>query len=221
VGPSGSGKSTILNLLAGFLPDEKGQILNGKITVFGDSPSEFRSTGKTSVIFQDSNLIPFYSVKENIELCKNLANDKNSIDAEDSKKLIDKVGLSGASNLLPRQLSGGMASRVSIARALYSKPSLILLDEPFSSLDIAIRKKLYNDFFSAITHEGRHLTSILVTHNLEEAIFLAEKIVVLSSKGSIKAFLSNEDSFPRKYDFYQVQEEKQELLKKLYECLDD
>ena len=172
VGTSGCGKSTLLKMIIGLESPTAGQI-----TVAG------RVVTKPSVdcgmVFQEARLFPWLTVEENIEF-----GITKKISKAEKKQLvtqhIELVGLSGFEKALPKQLSGGMQQRVSIARALVNKPDVLLLDEPFGALDALTRINMQNEVLKLWEHEKK--TMILVTHDIDEAIFLSDRIVVLSSR---------------------------------------
>ena len=182
VGPSGCGKSTLLRVLAGLLTPTK-----GKIAFAGGPP-------RIGVVFQESNLMPWRSVLENIILPLEL----EKMDAEKAEKkaqdLIDLVGLKGFENNLPRDLSGGMAHRVALARSLVHDPDILLLDEPFASLDALTRERMGTELLRI--WQAHQKTVIMVTHSISEALFLADRVLVLTQRpGSIK--LDLEVKLPR------------------------
>ena len=173
VGPSGCGKSTLLRVLAGLLKPT-----SGKVVFAGGEP-------RIGMVFQDSNLMPWRSVLENIILPLELA----GIDEEEShnkaQDLIDLVGLNGFEDNLPRDLSGGMAHRVALARSLVHDPNILLLDEPFASLDALTRERMGSELLRI--WQARQKTVIMVTHSISEALFLADRVLVLTQRpGSIK-----------------------------------
>lgn len=180
VGASGSGKSTILRLLAGILPLNSQNQFVGTVSINNQSPEDYVRGGKLSFMFQEPTLFPNLSVKENISLPLKV---KKRPDDKKVNHLIEIVGLNGFENYLPNDLSGGMKTRVALARSFVTNPELLLLDEPFSSLDIAWQDALY--------HELKELKSefdttvILVTHDITEAIELSNKIICLSIEGKI------------------------------------
>lgn len=184
IGPSGCGKSTLLRILAGLTPPTSGQI----------SWSEPPSLG---FIFQNYALFPYLSVYQNIEFGLKM----KDVPAVQRKKtvneLIDEIGLYGFADKHPKELSGGMKQRVGIARALAVNPNVLLLDEPFSSLDqftAQSLRKLLLDLWSK-----RKMTVILITHLISEAIELSDKIAVMASApGHIEEVIS--DSLPRPRD---------------------
>jgi len=177
VGSSGSGKSTILRLISGILP-EKDDLFSGQILVNNENPNKFLEKGKLSFMFQQPALFPNYSVKENIEIPLKIKNEK-----EDVKNIIDTVGLTQYQNYLPKQLSGGMKTRVALARSFVTKPELLLLDEPFSALDIAWKDALYHELKQLVN--SFNTTVVLVTHDIEEALKLGDKIICLGIDGDI------------------------------------
>jgi len=173
VGPSGCGKSTIINLIAGFVFPNKGEVLMDGKLIHGPNP-------KRTVVFQEHAIFPWKTVRENIEFglkCKNL--DKNKID-EDVDYLLKKVKLESFANRYPDELSGGMKQRVAIARAFAIKPDVILMDEPFASLDQQNRDILQEELLN-IQAELKQ-TIIFITHNIDEAIFLGDRIAILGQR---------------------------------------
>ena len=182
LGPSGCGKSTLLNAIAGFEPVTSGSIrINGqKVT----APST-----RHVMIFQNYGLLPWRSVQKNVELgleSKKLSKAERKAIAA---KYIDLVGLSHFAQSYPRQLSGGMQQRVSIARALATDPDILFMDEPFGALDAITRMKLQDDILEISKQQQK--TIIFVTHDIEEAVFLADRIVVMTpNPGKIKSIIT-------------------------------
>src|SRR5450756_189073 len=182
LGPSGSGKSTLLRILAGLL-----RPTSGSFTFAGGKP-------KIGMVFQESNLMPWRTTLENITLPLELL----SVPADEAharaQELIDLVGLQGFESSWPRDLSGGMAQRVAIARALIHDPDILLLDEPFGSLDALTRERMWTEL--SRIWQRRQKTVIMVTHSIEEALFLADRVLVLTQRpGKIK--LDLEVGLPR------------------------
>jgi len=173
VGPSGCGKSTLLRMIAGLEAPSAGDI-----TIDGQPPSETLRTAGLSVAFQDPSLLPWRSVRKNIELALDLA--RRPRNARDIDQLIRLVGLDGFADTRPAALSGGMRQRAAIARALATKPALLLLDEPFGAVDELTRQQLANDLPGIWEASGT--TTILVTHSVSEAVMLSDRVVVLSRR---------------------------------------
>ena len=172
IGPSGCGKSTLLRLIAGLdEPDE------GIIQIRGATPQEFRNRGELGIAFQDAALLPWRSVERNVMLPIEVLGRPLSAATDRVQALIELVGLKGFEKSVPGQLSGGMRQRVSIARALVTNPSLILLDEPFGALDQILRRTMNLELQSIWMRE--RTTTVLVTHGIDEAIFLADRIAVM------------------------------------------
>ncbi len=160
LGPSGCGKTTLLKIIARLEREDSGVV-----------ERNFRSIG---FVFQSPNLIPWLTVIENLLFVKE--------DVKKALEILEMVGLSGFEDYFPRQLSGGMRQRVNLARALMVDPDLILFDEPFSSLDFHIKRRLIDEILALQKEKG--FSSILVTHDPFEALRLSEKILVLSEKPS-------------------------------------
>jgi len=177
VGSSGSGKSTILRLISGILP-EKNDSFSGEIKINNEKLNKFLDSGKLSFMFQQPALLPNYSVKENIEIPLKIKNEDRGIE-----KVLETVGLEQYQNYLPKQLSGGMRTRVALARSFVTKPELLLLDEPFSALDVAWKDALYHELKQLVNKFNT--TVILVTHDIEEALKLGDKIICLGINGNI------------------------------------
>ncbi|WP_246845527.1 ABC transporter ATP-binding protein [Bdellovibrio sp. NC01] len=171
LGPSGCGKSTLLRLIAGLETPSSGTIQT--------------ESKNLSVVFQEANLLPWKTVLENILLPFELLKSQEDTSSLKQKALeaLKKVKLEAASELFPHQLSGGMKMRVALARALVTKPKLLLLDEPFSSLDEITRFDLQQQLREL--WESENLTIVFVTHSLQEATFLSERVIMLNSPSGI------------------------------------
>lgn len=189
IGPSGCGKSTVLRLAAGLDTPT-----NGTVEIFGSDPQTLAKQHRLGVAFQEHALLPWASVRQNIALPYHLAGRKVDDDRVDG--LIDLVGLAGFEKARPKQLSGGMRQRVSIARALALSPDLLLLDEPFGALDAVTRRRM-NAELARIWAEER-ITTILVTHDVDEALILADRVVVMTGRpGTVRTIAAG---FPRPRD---------------------
>lgn len=200
VGSSGCGKSTLLKMLIGL--DETS---GGQITINGKTPFEIDST-EVGMIFQESRLFPWKTVEKNVAF--GIAN-KNLSKAERKELVahyIELVGLKGFEKALPSQLSGGMKQRVSIARTLINKPKILLLDEPFGALDAFTKINLQNEILNICEQEKT--TMLIVTHDIDEAIYLGTRVVVMSPKpGVIQKIFNIEVMRPRSrtsddFDYY-------------------
>ena len=184
LGPSGSGKSTLLRILAGLLQPSHG--------TFAFSTSQPR----IGMVFQDANLMPWRTAIENVILPLELEGIPTDEACARAQELIDLVGLQGFESSRPRDLSGGMAQRVAIARALVHDPDILLLDEPFGSLDALTRERMWVEL--SRIWQARRKTVLMVTHSISEALFLADRVMVLTQRpGSIKLDLEVDLTRPR------------------------
>jgi NitT/TauT family transport system ATP-binding protein len=189
LGPSGCGKSTLLKIIAGLIPATSGRItINGQ-PVSGPGPER-------AVVFQDYALFPWMTVRDNVEFGLEARRLPVAERREVSKRLLKVVGLSDFADRFPHQLSGGMKQRVSIARALAVDPSLLLMDEPFGALDAQTRQLLQDELLR-IWREYRK-TVVFVTHSIEEAIYLSDRIVVMTARpGRVKQIVMIPEARPR------------------------
>jgi NitT/TauT family transport system ATP-binding protein len=183
LGPSGSGKTTLLRVLAGLIPPTSGEV-NFR---HGEQP-------RIGMVFQQANLMPWRTVLENVKLPLEI---EGTPDADKkAQELIDLVYLSGFEDSWPRDLSGGMAQRVAIARALIHDPDLLLLDEPFGSLDAMTRERMWLEL--SRIWQVRQKTVVMVTHSINESLFLADRVLVLSARpGTVKLDLEVDLPRPR------------------------
>ena len=192
LGPSGSGKTTLLRILSGLLPPTQGEVL------FGNSALKAPRHG-VGMVFQKANLMPWRTVLENILLPLEIQHMPHSIAMAKAQALVELVGLAGFEASLPRDLSGGMAQRVAIARALIHEPDLLLLDEPFGSLDALTRERMGSELTRI--WQARRTTVIMVTHSISEALFLADRVLVLSPRpGRLRLDLPVDLPRPREED---------------------
>ena len=189
IGPSGCGKSTLLKLVAGLT-----RLSAGSIRVGGLEP--VRARKMMSFMFQDATLLPWRTVQRNVELSTELHGVKKAKRAAIACEMLNLVGLGQVAHQFPRQLSGGMKMRVSIARALSTHPKVLLMDEPFAALDEMTRDRL-NEELLRLRAEGRW-TGLFVTHSVAEAVFLSDRIIVLAAQpGRLAYDLPIRFSFPR------------------------
>ncbi|WP_121628988.1 ABC transporter ATP-binding protein [Tropicibacter alexandrii] len=170
IGPSGCGKSTVMRIALGLESLDA-----GAVRVAGEPPLEAARDGVTGVAFQDAALLPWRSVRRNIEVPLEVLGRKP--DAAHVQAMIELVGLKGYENSLPGELSGGMRQRVAIARALVTHPQVLFMDEPFGALDQILRRQMNVELQRIWAETGS--TALLVTHGIDEAVFLADRVVVM------------------------------------------
>jgi NitT/TauT family transport system ATP-binding protein len=188
LGPSGSGKTTLLRILAGLIKPTSGSFTFGH----GEQPS-------IGMVFQQATLMPWRTVAENIKLPLEINKMDDASARNKAQEMIELVGLQGFEDSLPRDLSGGMAQRVAIARALIHDPDLLLLDEPFGSLDALTRERMWTEL--SRIWQARQKTVIMVTHSINESLFLADRVLVLTQRpGSVKLDMDVDLPRPRKDD---------------------
>jgi len=172
LGASGCGKSTLLKMIAGLTA-----VSSGSIHIDGRTPAHAREL--MSFVFQDPTLLPWRTVAGNVALALELGGLAKSSRPARIAEVLDRVGLREVADYYPRQLSGGMKMRVSIARALASAPRLLLLDEPFGALDEMTRNRLNEDLLAL--KERQRWTTVFVTHSISEAVFLSDRILLMGS----------------------------------------
>jgi NitT/TauT family transport system ATP-binding protein len=189
IGPSGCGKSTLLKLISGLTSASSGSIL-----VDGMTPVNARKT--VSYIFQDATLLPWRNVARNVGLGLELEHVSREARKAKVQSLLEMVGLTHVAQAYPRQLSGGMKMRVSVARALATTPRLLLMDEPFGALDEMTRDRLNEEVLRLRAEQN--WTAVFVTHSVAEAVFLSTRIIVLApSPGRIAQQIEIDLPFPR------------------------
>ena len=189
VGPSGSGKSTLIRVLAGLLQPTSGEVILDGDKLLNPRPG-------VGIVFQKANLMPWRSVSRNISLPLEIQNSPNNEIQTLTQELIDLVGLTGFEDWLPRDLSGGMLQRVAIARSLIQDPELLLLDEPFGALDALTREKMGTELLRI--WRARKKTVIMITHDIPEAVYLADRVLAISPQpGNIRLDLKIDLNRPR------------------------
>ena len=192
IGPSGCGKSTLLKLIANLIEPSDGRIQWWR--------GPFRQVGavgrRLAFVFQEPTLMPWTKVEANVRLPLDLAGVRRAQATERVRAALEQVDLGRVARSYPRQLSGGMRMRVSIARALVTEPDLLLMDEPFGALDEFTRNRLDEDLVRVAWERG--LTNVFVTHSIYEAVFLSTRIVVMASNpGRIFSTFIVDEPFPR------------------------
>ena len=213
LGPSGCGKSTLLKMVAGLLAPSDGRILLWRRPV-----EQVESTGhRVSFVFQEPTLMPWAKVQSNVRLPLDLA----GVDAREGNARVAEslamVGLDKFATHLPRELSGGMQMRVSIARGLVTRPTLLLMDEPFGALDEITRNRLDSDLLEL--WQRNKLTVIFVTHSIYEAVYLSNRVVVMAARpGRIVDEVPIDEPYPRGAEF-RVSTEFSRYAKRLQDSL--
>lgn len=213
LGPSGCGKSTLLKMVAGLLEPSDGRLLLWRKPV-----QELANSGhRLSFVFQEATLMPWAQVMANVRLPLDLAGVPRPEAEARVRKVLKLVGLQKFENALPRELSGGMQMRVSIARGLVTEPELLLMDEPFGALDEITRNRLDSDLLNLWTQQ--QLTVMFVTHSIFEAVYLSQRVVVMAARpGRIVEEFSIDEPYPRSADF-RVSTRFSEYAKRLQDSL--
>jgi len=187
IGPSGCGKSTVLRLAAGLEAPSAGRI---------DAPALRNEAAQTAFVFQEPTLMPWASVFDNVWLPLRLAGASRAAARARVDAVLAAVGLGEFSAAFPNELSGGMKMRVSIARALVTRPQLLLMDEPFAALDEFTRQKLNSDLLEA--WQAQSLAVMFVTHSIYEAVFLSQRVLMMSDRpGRVIAEVAIDAPYPR------------------------
>ena len=188
LGPSGCGKSTALKMIAGLL-----QVTSGQIKWADNSADHAKDI---SFVFQEPTLMPWAKVFENVWLPLRLKGTSRTQAQPQVDAVLAKVGLGQFANVYPRELSGGMKMRVSIARAMVTQPRLLLMDEPFAALDEMTRFKLNNDTLALWT--AQQFTTIFVTHSVYESVYLSNRVIIMAARpGRVIADLKIDEPYPR------------------------
>ena len=189
VGPSGCGKSTLLNIIAGLLEPTEGKVYcDGK---------EVTGTGtERGVVFQQYALFPWLTVKKNVMFALEMRGVKGKQAEQEAMKYLEMVDLAKFADHYPKELSGGMKQRVAIARAYAAEPSVLLMDEPFGALDAQTRTQLQTELLE--TWERDKKTCFFITHDVDEAIILAQRVIIMSARpGRIKEIVDIDIPYPR------------------------
>lgn len=194
LGPSGCGKSTLLKMVAGLTEPSDGKL------VLWRRDSREKAQVPLSFVFQEATLMPWSNVQNNVRLPLDLAGVPRAEANTRVSEALELVGLGKFAKVLPRELSGGMQMRVSIARGLVTRPKLLLMDEPFGALDEITRNKLDSDLLRLWREQG--LTVVFVTHSIHEAVFLSQRVIMMAARpGRVVEDIAINEPFPRNDDF--------------------
>ncbi|HBZ15497.1 ABC transporter ATP-binding protein [Pantoea sp. NPDC088449] len=175
LGPSGCGKSTLLKMIAGLI-----EPTDGKLMLFRRDRRENQRDLPLSFVFQEATLMPWSNVHKNVRLPLDLAGVPRAEADTRVREILELVGLGQFGHVLPRELSGGMQMRVSIARGLVTRPKVLLMDEPFGALDEITRNKLDSDLLDL--WQEQKLTVVFVTHSIQEAVFLSQRVIMMAAR---------------------------------------
>lgn len=184
LGASGCGKSTLLNIISGLLPAD-----GGDIALQGEPVAQFSQWRQVAYLFQEDRLLPWRTVRQNV----NFALENSALPRAERQRRVEAalqlVGMGQVAHKWPHQLSGGMRSRIALARSLVAEPQILLMDEPFSKLDPQTRSAMHEELLRI--RELKNMTVVMVTHDVEEAVILADRIVILQpNPGRIKQFVT-------------------------------
>jgi NitT/TauT family transport system ATP-binding protein len=191
IGTSGSGKSTLLNVISGIVKPDRGQVC-----ICGAASEEFNDWGSVSYMFQDDRLLPWRTAIRNVEFALEAGSTAKKERAERALQALELVELESFDQAFPYQLSGGMRSRVALARSLVSEPRILLMDEPFSRLDAQTRSLMHEELLRI--HQLKRMTVVFVTHDVAEAALLADQVAVMSARpGTIREVVDIAPPRPR------------------------
>lgn len=189
VGPSGCGKSTLLNIIGGLETPTEGKVLVDGAEVTGPGPDR-------GIVFQQYALFPWLTVEKNVQFGLKLQGKSKEEAEELAHKYLKMVDLEGSAKAYPKELSGGMKQRVAIARAYAVNPKVLLMDEPFGALDAQTRTQLQQELLN--TWEKEQKTCFFITHDVEEAIILAQRVVIMCARpGRVKEIVDIDIPYPR------------------------
>ena len=189
VGPSGCGKSTLLNIIAGLLPTTEGKAYCNDHVITGTGTER-------GVVFQQYALFPWLTVKKNVIFALNMRGVKGKDAESESMRYLKMVDLDAFAQHYPKELSGGMKQRVAIARAYAANPEVLLMDEPFGALDAQTRTQLQSELLDIWERERK--TCFFITHDVDEAILLSQRVVIMSARpGRIKEIVPVDIPYPR------------------------
>ncbi|WP_181788452.1 ABC transporter ATP-binding protein [Streptomyces phytophilus] len=213
LGPSGCGKTTVLNIVAGFVNLTEGEVVVDGRAVSGPGPDR-------GVVFQSHALFPWKTVLGNVVFGLRMKGVPRAERDAKGKEFLELVGLGGFGHKYPHELSGGMQQRLGVARVLANEPAVMLMDEPFASIDAQTRRKLQEDLTRIF--EKRHPTVFFVTHDVDEAVFLSDRIVVLSKRPSrVREIVTVDLPRPREWRTALETPEFREIANRVNELLVD
>ena len=191
IGASGSGKSTLLNIISGILKPDRGQVC-----ICGAASEEFNEWASVSYMFQDDRLLPWRTAIRNVEFAQESGSIAKKERAQRALQALQLVELESFKEAFPYQLSGGMRSRVALARSLVTEPRILLMDEPFSRLDAQTRGLMHEELLRV--YQLKRMTVVFVTHDVAEAVLLADKVAVMSPRpGTIREVVNIAPARPR------------------------
>ena len=191
IGASGSGKSTLLNIISGILKPDRGQVC-----ICGAASEEFNDWRSVSYMFQDDRLLPWRTAIRNVEFALEAGSMAKKDRAQHALEVLQLVELASFEAAFPYQLSGGMRSRVALARSLVTEPRILLMDEPFSRLDAQTRALMHEELLRI--HKLKRMTVVFVTHDVAEAVLLADQVAVMTARpGTIREVIEITPPRPR------------------------